>query len=884
MAVVINKDFCKIENNYIAKELKFVKNKIASSCVHNKLTDELIVGAVGSHEFLLNFKNGLLSEKISENSLKVASIFETKGSPCDMLTIEFAPFKLRSAKVTLKLIYELGQFDRFFKKYITMQCDDAPACTAVLDYINFAPVVLHDKLKHWCLPKQDKVHTSGFFMSLGQPVFLASTFIGCEFPGTVNTIEDGSASVKYYSGKPLCEVLNTDGIYVSHKFVCGVADSDTIPRLKAAFFDYIRAISKPNELNIQYNSWYDHMLNISAENIEHSFLEVDKGMTHAGTKALDRYVMDDGWNDYSKGFWSFNDKFPNEAYQVDNLTKSLGSSLGLWLGPRGGYTNDTPKFAKQIEKSGNGYFSIYSRDIDVASKKYIDKVSDLLSDYQNKFNLTYWKLDGFSLRPCRNKKHDHAVGGKDNMYYYSELLERWLKVFERLSDESNGRVFINLTSYMPVSPWFLQWVNTVWIQISNDMGMIKKGANGKLIKASQKDMLLSYRDEVYYDFNRVRQFCFPASNLYNHDPIYGNEAKISMTDDEFREYLFTMTARGTLFWELYYSFNMMNEAKWRINNSALRFIENNFNVLTRSVQFGGRPSLGQVYGFGCFNGSEGIVAIRNSGGTQQDYILRLDHEIGADISLQNASMVQILPYSTRGSEGSYSFCDTLKLQLAPYQTQILHFGKKSEPIKAEYVKARSENTLEVMFNQTAIIDEINCPENPITSCKLLEDYLTVMITFEKPFSSHEKLTLYGVKNILLERSDITAVFDCFKDYLITDGFISGNTDFSIVATTGGEHDGELFAQGDEIKLWIENDRCRFKVGNNEVVSKSPAHLVVQICAVRERNGVLKLYLNKRLDSGAKPQGEMLTLTGGKTVCFDENRIKLYSRALAYDEV
>ena len=65
------------------------------------------------------------------------------------------------------------------------------------------------------------------------------------------------------------------------------------------------------------------MLNISAENIEHSFLEVDKGMTHAGTKALDRYVMDDGWNDYSKGFWSFNDKFPNEAYKLTILQSHL---------------------------------------------------------------------------------------------------------------------------------------------------------------------------------------------------------------------------------------------------------------------------------------------------------------------------------------------------------------------------------------------------------------------------------------------------------------------------------------------------------------------------------------------------------------------------------
>ncbi|MCM1545233.1 MAG: hypothetical protein NC110_08040, partial [Ruminococcus sp.] len=232
----------------------------------------------------------------------------------------------------------------------------------------------------------------------------------------------------------------------------------------------------------------------------------------------------------------------------------------------------------------------------------------------------------------------------------------------------------------------------------------------------------------------------------------------------------------------------------------------------------------------------------------------------------------------------YRFGDTIKLHLAPFQTLILHFGKKSTPMKATYVKARSENTLEVMFNQTVVPDEIKCHENPITSFRMLEDYMTVVLTFEKPFAAHDQLTFCGVKDVLLESSNVIAKFDYFKDYLITDGYISGDSDFSIVATTGGEESGELFSQGDEIRLYAENDRYCFKVGCDVVVSQLPAHKVVQVCAVRERSGVLKLYLNKKLDSGLRPKEAPANLIGGSVSSFDSNRIKLYSKALAYDEV
>lgn len=47
-----------------------------------------------------------------------------------------------------------------------------------------------------------------------------------------------------------------------------------------------------------------------------------------------------------------------------------------------------------------------------------------------------------------------------------------------------------------------------------------------------------------------------------------------MTDAEFRAYLYMMATRGTAFWEMLYSYNLMDEGnKWMINAEALNFIE-----------------------------------------------------------------------------------------------------------------------------------------------------------------------------------------------------------------------------------------------------------------------------------------------------------------------
>ncbi len=865
-----------IENSNLRKTLILDKNYIISSEIFNKISSLHLASQQGSEEFILRFKWGFFSKEIKASDLKVELTEKKTHDMGDSYTIIFKSFKLWDSKLKVKLIYNVRNDNPVIRKHIELSFDKRGDKAIILDYIDFESLHFDSSLNYWSIPKQENSHVPGYALEMGQPLYVDSLFFGVEFPANLNKIEKNVTSLRYFSGKKLSDIMKNN-LFVSYDAVLGGADGKTFPQVQRAFFDYIKTISKPIKLRRQYNSWYDHMLNITRENVYGSFLEIEKAMTKTGEKPLDCYVADDGWNDYSKGFWGFNEKFPDELYPFSALAGALSSNFGLWLGPRGGYTNDTIKFAKHIEKAGNGYVNKNSKDICVASDKYIAKTSELMLDFQKRFDLNYWKLDGFAQRPCKNKHHDHMTGGYNYMYFYTDVWEKWTAVFDKLYANSKGNYWINLTCYAPPSPWFLTHVNSLWMQISDDVGFI--GKKGQL---SDKDRMLSYRDEKYFDFYNDRQFQLPQRALYNHDPIYGNEAKVEMNDEDFRVYLFTMAMRGTCFWELYYSYNMMNEAKWRINYSVLRFLEDNIDVLANSVIFGGRPSKGQVYGFSAFADNEGILCLRNPSGDTTEYTVRLDESIGVNKNLIYAPMVQILPYNNKGISEIYSFGDTIKISLAPYETKIMHFGRKTKELTAEYVTVINENTVQVTFNQMVNIGNVECKTNEIEKIKLLEDYMTAEITFKDNFNKNNLLTLCNIKDIIGNSFHTDITFMCYDNFIVTDS-LSGKGAFSVKATLSGEDECTLMSQENEVSLSVGADKyVYFRVGSVTLKSRSTVRDKVQVMAIREKTGALKIYLDGTLDSGI--YGGLYNIKESEIQRYNEGKVIVYNKAFAYDEV
>ncbi len=872
----MNNNAIVIENECLRKNIVIDGSFIASTEVFNKISSDHIVALKGSEEFILCFRSGLFSKVIKASDLEVETVRKDLSDEGVCHTISFGSFRLWDSRLLVKLVYEVKNDKKVIKKHIELSYEKRGNKSIRLDYIDFESLHFDSALNSWSIPEQASSHVPGYALEMGQPVYVSSLFLGVEFPAALNKIKDSVTTLRYYSGKKLTEIMNNN-VFVSYDAIMGGADGKAFSQVQRAFYEYIKTISKPIRLRRQYNSWYDHMLNITRENVYGSFLEIEKAMTRTGEKPLDCYVADDGWNDYSKGFWGFNEKFPDELYPFSSLAGALSSNFGLWLGPRGGYTNDTIKFAKHIEKAGNGYVNKNSKDICVASDKYVAKTSELMLDFQKHFNLNYWKLDGFAQRPCKNKHHDHMVGGYNYMYFYTDVWEKWTEVFDKLYENSKGNYWINLTCYAPPSPWMLRYVNSLWMQISDDVGFI-----GKKNNVSDKDRMLSYRDERYFDFYNDRQFQLPQRALYNHDPIYGNEAKVDMSDEDFRTYLFTMAMRGTCFWELYYSYNMMNEAKWRINYSVLRFLEDNIDVLSNSVIFGGRPSKGQVYGFSAFEESEGILCLRNSSDEIVDYTVRLDENIGVHKNLIYAPMVQILPYNTKGLGDVYNYGETVKVNLAPYETKILHFGRKTKELAAEYVTPINENTIQVTFNQIVNISNAECQNNEIEKIRLLEDYMTAEITFKDNFNKKNSITLCNIKDIIGESFHTDITFMWYDDFIITDSVV-GTGAFSVKATLSSEDECVLLNQGDELSLRIADDGYfYFRAGNVTLKSQSTVKDKMQVIAVREKTGALKLYFDGTLDSGI--YAGRYFIKEASVERYDDGKVTLYNKAFAYDEV
>lgn len=644
----------RLESNRLRREFKVNEGYLYASRIRNILSGMDLVPDGNSTEFSFRFTDGT---EFSSKGLKVTDSNERDGK----LSFTFEEFE----GVTVTMSFWVGADGNTLKKQIQfMQTGDK-----VIDYIILEHIGIINSKTHFSVPEMEDMQIQACYAYLGQPFYIDSLFFGCEFPATDNRILYGIGQVKYYLGK------NIKGRFSCPVTVMGGAAGNTMAEVQSAFFDYIDFISTPSDFRVQYNSWYDNMLNIDADNIRKSFFEIEKGLSSHGVPPLNAYVVDDGWNNYKAPFWSFNKKFPNALYDTTDICKKLGSNAGLWLGPRGGYTVATPKFAKKIEKEGNGFYNAESNDICIGSQKYIEKLETFLIQTTKEFDLNYWKLDGFCLRPCKNSKHDHITGGENEMYYMTELWERWIELLKNLrtSREQAGKsLWINMTCYVNPSPWWLQYVNSLWLQNSSDIGFAENQEN-----QTQLDAELTYRDSCYYDFLCTRALQFPTKNIYNHEPIYGNAAKVNYTDEEFEKFLFWCACRGQALNELYLSYSKMNTSKWLTLARVLRWQKANYHILKHASFLGGKPDENNIYGYTAWTKEgEGIIALRNPTDEKTALTLTLNKLMGCPETLRAVKRYNIYNTSAGDTLDLFSYGDKINLTLQPFETKIFQFGDR----------------------------------------------------------------------------------------------------------------------------------------------------------------------------------------------------------------
>ncbi len=880
----------------------------------------------------------------------------------------------------IDMVVEMKHTDHFMRKYLLIKALDEGAKETAIDYITM------EQLNVGKVPQENKWGRpvgsagvggmSGYTLGQGQPFYLEGLFFGSEFPQAENEILKGViAHSNYYTGKSFkvweAEGRLEDGAFKTWANVIGSARSTTnLDVIRSDFFAYIETIARPSSLRLQYNSWYDWMMRIDEEKINKSFKEMEKGFSQYGIRPMDSYVVDDGWNNYEvsdaqrsgtgtnkTGFWEFNSKFPNGLEGASDIAHKYGSDFGIWLGPRGGY-NFNGHWGHFLERHGNGTYNQNSGDAVTGDKVYIQKLEDFFLENQKKYGVNYWKLDGFStVQPQASTNGRYITGGKNGNYYFTEHWERWYNTLDKLYAEAEGRgskLWLNLTCYVNPSPWILQFCNSVWIQNSNDKGNLNVGG-----RTRQMDQFLSYRDDRYYAFINDNQLQFPLANIFNHDPIYGQEngvAANSMTDSEFRAYLYMMSTRGMAFWEMLYSYNFMNEGqKWMINSEAINFAEDNFYILKNAKYFGQSPRKGNIYGYSCWTKkdgkAEGIVSFRNPSNSEKTYTFTLNKEVGVPEGATGLWRSLIMEYSGNQNEGaddvkladdnntSFSYDGTINVTLKAGEIRVYRFSSEKDVTPAEIytVIGQGGKKVQLKFNEPVFAEKEqfsilqgNNEFAQVSEISTAGDYRTITLTLDKELASSTAYNV-AVKGLKDWNGNITNIAKSEDFYQTNDDLllhirntsdlagkadsedkalhlmlfnsvempkskarISGKGAFSVATLVKtSEGDGNIIKQEGAYSVMLQGGKVAFTVGSVTMLSDKTINdeALHQVVCTRENNGMLKIYIDGKLDKTvykAEQLNEALTMgevaIGQKGLELTLANIKVSASALPYDVV
>lgn len=878
------------------------------------------------------------------------------------VTFSFEPYTHKGVEYTIDEVVVMYEGDHFMRKYLEIEVPDEDMGKAEIDYIDLESLKVEESDKQWTIPrgKGGIVQMEEFKANLGQPIYIQGMFFGCEFPAADTEIVDETGYMRYYTGKTFERMkednqLTTDGKYVTWQTVVGAARSTENEVIQADFYDYIDSIATPSEFRIQYNSWFDNMMKIDDENILESFIEIDRELNNAEVRPLDSYVVDDGWNAYNdgtlgagsypqsgseinkEGFWTFNEKFPDELTPSSELVQKFGSNFGVWVGPRGGY-NFYGTLANIIEKAGNG--SKAGGSIDVADRVYVKKFKDMAIDWQKRFKVNYWKWDGFADTgqynhfnnsggadgvPVYSETNHHMTGGYHQMYHVTDLWEAWIDLMEavRQSEKEDGinNLWISLTCYVNPSPWYLQWANSVWIQCTHD----QKDAGFGTTKMNKQ---ITYRDACYYDFLKNHEFQFPLQNIYNHDPVYGKEGTgmnvNTATDEDFQNYLYMLSTRGTAFWELYYSDSIMTDGKYEITGEFLEWAEENYHMLKNSKMIGGRPdntTLGsassseasaEAYGFSCFDRKEGIISLRNpSASADKEITFTFDRTIG--VAEGAGTLDYYLEHSYKLSDesaqtGTLTYGQEYTVNLKPNEVRILRVSAKKDTKAPEIDRIMTDGNREVTvkFNEKVSGNLFAVDGSGIASIEKSADDTTYHITLTKAPEDGTAITVtpkdikdmsgnattesasvvYHKGNVVVENKEIAEA----GEIAAADNSLNSNNGFSVAAsvnTTG--KDQTLVKQNNQYELKVTADgKASFTLNgatavSSKAINDGKQHVVV---GVKENNGMLKLYVDGGLEGSDYKEGnryhkvEKAAITVGN----DVSKAGVYDTAYGYDKV
>lgn len=420
----------------------------------------------------------------------------------------------------------------------------------------------------------------------GQPWFLAGTwFAGVESPASDQTRDGEVVVLRHHPGQ---------AAFTSKTAIIGHRGDE--PNVEDAFAAYVVETGTPRRSFLQYNSWYDlRGAEMTVENFAGIFKGFQDSLLQPYGLRFDAFVPDDGWQN-KQSIWEVDRKIlPHEFKPLAEILEAGGSRLGIWM-PINGTNLDTSWGKAQ------GYLvsELSDRHYQLTDPKYDQAIRAALKHRIEDGNLAYFKHDFNNFRTRRN----HPLGPQVD---FEQNLDAQLAI-HRYERSLQPGIFLNITSGMWLSPWWLQEADSIWMAASDF------GFENRFPQPSRRDWAMSYRDQHFYRKYVVERQQYPLSRLMTHGIIYGQRNQLGGTDETLREwsdYVVMYYARGVQLKELYVTPKLMTEERWRVLGRADQWAEAHAATLDHTRFVGGRPDRGEVYGYVHWGPDEGLVVVRN---------------------------------------------------------------------------------------------------------------------------------------------------------------------------------------------------------------------------------------------------------------------------------
>ncbi len=567
----------------------------------------------------------------------------------------------------------------------------------------------------------------------GQPCAIdfknGGVFFGIEYPTATNKVLKKGKGFELFCHELIGKVVRKDWVE-SDWVVEGLAPDHYI---KDWFFNYLPdvrvAANRPYTL---YNSWYDlrspefpnvepnHVMN--EKNILNIIDLFKKNMIDKYGINLDAFVLDDGWDIYESDWKMRTKTFPHGVKPIVDALKPLGTTLGIWFGPTGGYSY---RMRRINWMKAHGYETVGSTPgdamMDIAGPKYSALFEKRTTDFA-KEGVGYFKWDGIQFSSSEPGS-GHAVGYLSRRAAMESMIEKCKAV-----RAVNPNEYLNITSGTWLSPWWLKYANQIWMQ-GEDYGY------ADVPSVNERDGAITYKDFVLYDDFHNKDIWFPLSNMMTHGIIKGNLERLGGEDDPLEKFANDAVfyfARGVSMYEMYISPDLLKPEEWEVLRQSLKWAKERFPVLNKTYMEGGDPAKGETYAYVHFKNDSGIIAARNPVMQPQSITIKLDPAKG--IADSACSLVLERTYPTHWiSPNLYSAGATITLPLKGYEAAVyevypLKDAKRPLLAGADFEVTKNEgnsyslnllnSTDEVKFLNPSIVFNVKVGNNDVSVDRL----------------------------------------------------------------------------------------------------------------------------------------------------------------------